>query len=471
MTRAWPWLMLAACSSQGSIELIVTAPGLPVTNVELFIGVEDEHLEKIRPQHGTLAHAVWWRRDRSQSTDFVPLGPDGSVRYQLVNGGTLGDSLAAFVVVGYDASDTPIAVRSHMLWTDISDDMIERYEFVLGPAQPTPGSTDVPGVQVWGPQRRVISSTEIREADPHACVQVDSVEELGEYKDSGTVPTSGMIVTADDPDCDGLVDTAAPDYECATNEYMGRGQLRRSGLQCGIKTTFVEDGSGLPGCVVGGGACVDGTKADETACTPSTYCMLTGSCDGCPMTGCDPYIRPANAPYIKCYVFATGGGLASDFCALPTRLDLSALLPSYNLACDPDPERPAMVRKDRTTSWMTEMYPIENDSFVADKAFLEVKAGGGNCQYDFIPSGPRPAVNTALLGEFGATLSVPLGTKEDGRGLLFPINFQVVPPANNDCSLPQDAMECDIVGWASYEDVGLRACLAAPIVPGTQVRD
>jgi hypothetical protein len=441
---------------------VVTAPGLPVTQVELFIGVYDAHLEAIRPQEGPLADAVWWKRDRSRLTDLQILDRDGQAHYQLLAGGPIGDSLAAFVVVGYDASDTPVAVRSHMIWTDISDDRIDRYDFVLEAAQPVPGSGDMPGVQVWGPPERPgLVASDRRDADPHACVQVDHIKELDAYKDpdTGAVPRSGMIVSKDDPDCDGLIDAAAPDFECAANEYMGSGPIKRDTLRCGLATSFPDvtnPAVAKPACAVGGGACVDGAGFDSATCDqPSAYCMPSAACLQCGTGGCNPYRPPPGTPMITCnlyYVDGAGGTSGNTFCGAAA-IDLSMVLPALTIACDAS--RPAMLRQDRDTPWRTQ-YPISSGA-----AVLDLTATGG-CTFELKPSGPVTS-NT----EFGATISIPIGPSNEGRGLMMPINFHVTSPPNSDCSVRS---KCG-TSMTVYDDPGLEACLAAPIVPGSQVLD
>ena len=105
---------------------------------------------------------------------------------------------------------------------------------------------------------------------------------------------------------------------------------------------------------------------------------------------------------------------------------------------------------------------------------INVLPGSKNCEFLFTPGGgPLPLDNQYFpISESGGTLSIPLGPKQDGRGLMLPIAFDVVSPPQADCnaSTTSHPADCTLM-LGSAADPGLEMCVDAELVSGTQVRE
>lgn len=457
MWRAWPWLVLAGCSSDGSVEVVVKAPaGMAVQEVELYVGIYHSHDDPmLLPPKGQLRPNVWWKRDPNPDVDVQTMDADG-VRYQILAGQDSDeDSVAAVVAVGFeslpDSTLRAVGMASRLVWTDIPEGEVHRHILELGAFEWLPRSVPTqggPGLQLWGG------------ATKRDCVQVDQVRELADYAPA----EAAMIVSIGDPDCDGL---AEGDLECVANEYMSQLPIKRDDIQCAIPTT-IEAGGTLLGCVAGGVTCVDGAGVNDRLCSPTSYCTPSGVCSGCPdPRTCDPFRVQSFSTtlQVSCDLYTTDSTVDPFFCPFTgARLDLKQLFPTYDLDCDP--EKPALLRKGRMTPFAAEI-PI-----LAGPAKIKLVPLGG-CLYDLQPEGKVPDNSSGTpLGEYNATLAVPLTAPVNGRGLLLPLHFAIRQPPSAACTTTTGvASYCAILANGVQQDAALDACLHQPTGPGTIVLD
>lgn len=451
MRGVWHWLLLTACYSGGAVELHVMPAGdVEVASVELFVAAVDDEkrVEPLRPEAApALINSAWWTRDPRSELDMQTMTRDGVV-YPFGLGG-IDDDLEAVIAVGYDASGNPVAMASHLKQINIpQDSAIDRYIMQLAAVEALPRSvpSTVPGLKLWGA------------SDNRACVQVDNVPDLKNFE--GVL--SAMIVKqANDPDCDDLADDDAT--ECLPRTYMGQTRMTRDSLSCGISTHFF----GQTACIVGGATCRDGTGMVAGDCSPSSYCTPWQICEACSTGTCDFSVRDATTvPYIQCNVAvgdAATPGAGPTFCDNTNiTLDFRLLGGQFaQLSCNADPG--AKIRKPGGLMFGTTLeYPSGGKiNMLADTA--------SPCVWKFSASGAVPLVTINSATEpqkaFPGVFTVPLA---NGRGLLLPIVFR---DAGATCL--EDAISCTYyaAGQTYYDDPGLDACLAAPVVPGTEVKD
>lgn len=465
MRRIVPLLVLAGCSSQGSLEVVVTAPaGTPVTKVELYVGYSGQHDEAIRPKDGELAPTVWWKRDENPGVDIEEVR-DGRATFAFLPDGQY-NGVAALVAVGY-AEDglPPVGLATRLAWTDIPDNEIHRYELELGAFEalprPSPSNTSLPGLRIWGPDDR-----------PRACVQVDNVPDLmmPEYADreTGALPESGMIVTPADWDCDGLrkLDDPTTNKECFEYEYMAQAAMSRDSLRCAIAERVIDPLENITyvACVAGGATCADGTGQSSTTCSPSSYCIPSALCCA-DAQSCDPYrtdVALEAIPYIKCELAATLDAGVLRFCPnVSATFDVRAALDEPLLQCDE--LRGAKLRRGLAGTWVSKLL-LPTTTPPGTLGELHVTSPS-ECmlQFDGYETVPPSSTGNNIIR---AALSVPL----EGRGLMLPILFAVTTYdqfcPDNDVVLP-----CFIDEPSGGTDHGLEACLGAPVFPGREVLD
>lgn len=465
MRRIVPWLVLAGCSSQGSLEVIVTDPeGRGVKTVELYVGYSVHHDEDIRPANGELSPTVWWKRDENAQHDIEVL-EDGRALFAFLprdDGKYTG--VAALVAVGYgDDPTAPIGMATRLSWTDIPDNEIHRYDLPLAGFELLPRATPsagLPGLRLWGPDE-----------DRTRCVQVDNVPELmlPDYADreTGALPASAMIVRLSDPDCDGheKLEDPVENRECLEYEYMAQYAMLRDRLQCALPERITNPFGTYSACVAGGATCSDGTIGQQE-CAPSAYCLPSPLCCADATDACDPYREDVldQLTIIECDFLARSEGQFYELC--PTSLavlDLAAELDKPGLLCDST--RGAKLRRGRAGTWEPSISFLTN-TVLGTPTTVSVE-DTGNCTFTFSGTGPMivDAANVRMAGAF----SVPLDAPSDGRGLMLPIVFMGEPTSA--CPEVPQKLECRIRHPSGGTDVPLLACIGAPVGPGREVLD
>lgn len=450
MRWAWLCLVLAGCHSEGSLEVWVEpGEGMTVSEVELYVGIHDPHIgESIRPARGARAETVWWKRDpQNRDRDILQWDAEaasrGAVRYQFIPDGL--DTVRALVAVGYiteNGARKRVGVATYMHDAELGSGEIYRRYMTLGEFDelprrdsvlPRPG---VPGIQIWGPPD-----------DPAACVQVDNADELnlGEYG----AAASAMIVTPDDPDCDSFKVTEQPNKdECVPEEYNSVARRSRDSLSCLLYEPVGTGSGSANACVAGGPTCKDGPG--EVACAPSTWCTPTALCGtvaGCNDVVCDDI--PTATPHFNCSLFYDAN--TSRWCS-GTRAVLTVANSFPGVECDPT--RVTMMRKPTMPAWFeTLVYGS------IDEMWLTVAPKVQNlCEFELKASGPLQTTPMGLPRlAYPAAIALPLKKPVDGRGLIMPILLRGEPVAG--CT--ELLGNCSLNSYSN--DVGLPACLAAPI--------
>jgi hypothetical protein len=435
MRVAWFWLVLAACSSEGSLEIRVMPPTSPLTGpiekVELYVGIHDENQDTIRPAVGERADTVWWKRDRDAAFDVQDMTADG-VLYAFQAGST--DGVAAVVAVGLggdvQSGDlVPIAVATQLVPMQVPSDEIHRYTLELGPFDALPRGdfgtpSDRPGLQLWGPPE-----------DPRQCVEVDNVPELADYG----VPTA-MIVSHDDVDCD------AAQVECDDHAYLSGTTMKRDDLSC---TVPVDNA----GCVLGGPACVDGIG--DTDCAPSNYCVPAGVCESqCSDLNCTVASELGNVPHISCDLPYVQPETLLELCQdQPAELDLAILAQeTLGLECDASLHAKLRTLDQSYSDQITYPSGLQVRLIPFDEAA---------CQWKIFAQGALPS----LVTDYVAAFAVPFTNPAD-RGLALPIVFHLVL-AEGGCDLARPTCTLE----APSADDSLKACLHTPVRPEQIVAD
>jgi hypothetical protein len=274
---------------------------------------------------------------------------------------------------------------------------------------------------------------------------------LAEY---GSETASAMIVTHDDPDCDGYVVTEAPSKdECVPAEFNGVAPRPRESLSCLVPEQFaISSGTGttmVPGCVAGGPACADGTG--DTTCTASSWCAPTPLCGstGTPPT-CNDFVCEGQntTSRIECL-------LRYDLSSSPPRWCSGTLAALSIPGVECDPTRVTMMRKPLSPAWLeTLVYGS------GDEMWLTVlPKTPSTCGFEIKASGPLQinATTNLVQDNYPAAIAFPLKKPVDGRGLGLPIRVRGEPTA--DCQ-QEFVGSCQVL---SFPDPGLAACMAAPI--------
>lgn len=463
MRRFVPWLVLAGCSSQGSLEVIVTDPqGRGAQTVELYVGYSVHHDEDIRPANGELAPTVWWKRDENADLDVEQL-EDGRAMFAFLPDGKY-NGVAALVAVGYgDDPTTPVGVATRLLWTDIPGNEIHRYELALGGFDPLPRDTrntpsELPGLRLWGPAEA-----------PTRCVQVDNVPELmtADYADreTGALPASAMIVKLTDPDCDGYerLDDPLENKECVEYEYMAQDAMFRDSLQCAVPEPITNPFGTYRGCVAGGDTCSDGTLMGAVECSPSAYCIPSPLCCA-DANSCDPYREDVidGLTVIECDFLARTEGQLYELCpTVSAALLLKTELDMPDLACDSMPG--AKLRRGRAGTWQDSV----SFGLLSGVTTTVSVASNGDCTFTF--SGAGPVIVDPANARMLAAFSVPLAAPSPGRGLMLPIVFTADPVSA--CPTEPQKLACRINHPSGGRDLALEACIGAPVGPGREVLD
>jgi hypothetical protein len=469
------WLGLAACSSQGALEVIVTAPEtMPVKKVELYVGYSSHHDEAIRPAGGALAPTVWWKRDEDPSLDVLPMDEDGALFAFLPDGNYNGVAALIAVGLGVDdqGNDKPVGVAARLAKTKIPGDEIHRYTLQLGDFAPLPrdatSSPDVPGLRLWGPP-----------SNRRRCAQIENVPELAidEYRNeaTGVAPMSGMIVTADDPDCDDerKIDDPTMNTECFEYEYLAQAAMLRDDLQClrrdPIRTPFGDYNL----CVAGGATCQDGFGRSTAQCSPSAYCAPSSMCCDPTASRCDLYHPPSTTqPYLECPL-RMGYGSSNELIFCPNvhaKFNIAELISQYvpGLSCENTLGR---VRFDGTVPW-SDQAVVPNSSAVSQTRVVLAHTGI-DCEFELQGVGPAILTGGSVVYEFPLTMSVPIVKPVDGRGLVLPIVIVAADPstAYGECPSLRTDMPCFVRNAVGINDPEVAACLRSPVPLGYEVKD
>lgn len=311
-------VLLAACEPSGlTLEVTTTNPN--VRSVEVLVGMDCD---------GDCPRGVAPPALAPRSVDYIFVVDDTAPWYAAVEGGVAGFRLAAdsatevdlLLAIGLDAQDRPIEI-AYAYNVDVPLSRGDHVRVQLEPAAPVAVSlTDPPppdgteSLAMWRePSRK------------RACV-------LAEHWSSHPEPTRDLIVPADDPDCDEVVDV----NECAPWTHLAVNTPSTiDGANCSL---FGALPSGADLCVLGGTPCNEVTPTGIPACEAldTLYCAPKALCSSCPgpwQPGC-AFTAFSNAaassttPFLSCSFGVTDAGQPCLDEVIVQGVDASALLAS-----------------------------------------------------------------------------------------------------------------------------------------------
>jgi hypothetical protein len=412
MRRAIAACVLAACSTQGRVDVVVTSPGTDVDTVALFLGNGPGTPDAIvHPDAKLGALSVWWPRDPGNENDVVPM-TDGSITFSYQPGAVA--EIGALIAVGF-AGGKPVAAAWHD-HLDIPDGEVFRYPLELAPL------SAALNLAVWQP----LASS----AQPGAtCVS---------YEDAKDTPPK-LIVTDGDPDCDGFP-TGDP-LECLNKVYMGHRSARLDEIQClTSETIVVPGGQSRAVCELGGPACTDGSPP-KAGCLPSRFCLPQSVCEAC----------AASPDSFKCAAsFGTNPNVT-----VAMFLQCDVVVDADGAMC-PDPI-PAFA--DATPPYLSGRMCVDKpmistgDGFSQDAVFPDAKFHIDNlqpsCRFTIEPEGKFAASDNYSV--------LAVANLDNGRGVGLPIVFSRLTNSGATCGTPT---ACHVLNGTAPE---LIDCINAPL--------
>lgn len=399
--------LFAACEQAG-VQFIVEIPAdygrdgdpqvqLP-DEVRLFIGLGEETPTMIAPEGFEVGQArpgTYWLRDPSNlgpEVDRAPIGVDSPAVFSYTSGGDV-QELGVVIAVGYTRGEPTSSVAE--FHAKVGSDRVYRYRMGLnGAADPRDPvlRTRVNQLEVWG-------SSE--------CVFADNRRE--DLEDSSH-KVAFIIGSADDRDCDGLLDSDP--LECFEQVHKGVGPSTRPSCMHNNQLT--------KNCTVGVPRCRDGSGEDQS-CNPSRFCLPPQVCEYCD-NSLDPWSCAQN------YAAETASiGNYGLKCILPVR---EASGGGFEL-CEPTTDitveiRPPLGASCEDVAVKSTGDPAFSDTFslVGPGNTATVKISHSGCTLKVKPRGAL-AASVAVDG-YAALMMVALDQR---RGIAVPVFIEVSGPA------------------------------------------
>ncbi|HSD90058.1 MAG TPA: hypothetical protein VLB44_21150 [Kofleriaceae bacterium] len=426
-------LVLASCSTRGSVELVIQPNSSDVDRVALYIGVGDEMNGGITPggANGPIGPLSRWDRDEHNELSQVDSVGGKEITFGLEGPS---DPLPIVIAVGFDSMDRPISAAvlpKELRPLEVPTHSISRYTLALESITSVDRSSPL-DVRVWK------ASDAGASGDKHECV-IASDARTSEH---------AAILTANDPDCDAWPD--GDSKECVKSWFMASASPRIENINCLLPITAMPNGSVVASAVLGGDTCVDGMGTVH-GCAPSNYCVPRSLLEGCSTAGytCAQDISArSNVPtitHMECNVAHTDGGMLCEDSLLGFNNPGPIV---QNHACRPDSIR--ITRPGQP--WGTQVTVAAS----AGQAQITTTLAPTDspCGFTLTPKGPGPTTNSTQVVTWGALVA---GELDNGRGVAIPYVFSS-EPSHVGCGSPTPCVPV----FSSTTSDGLSGCIESP---------